>query len=117
MRRGGPSPPRRPRDDRRYLASLMTFPTTSGYARNQSVRFTHLPPLPCHTCPSPPPSWSVGVASRGGTRPPRVKSLIFSKPALASAPVILPSGLALSALVMASTWIAARHTPRLVATA
>src|SRR5256885_17055946 len=74
---------------------------------------TNLPSFTCQICTSPPPSWSFGVILSGGTSPPSVKFEIFSNPFLASSPVILPSGLAFSALRIASTCRAAMSTPRL----
>src|SRR5262249_29829837 len=98
-----------------YLAAaaLMCLATTSGYAEYQWVTLSNLPPCTGQIWPSPPPSWSAGVTLSGGTSPPRVKLVIFSKPAFVSTPVIFPAGLALSALRMASTWSAAMRTPRL----
>src|SRR5262249_47986168 len=94
-------------------ASLMCLPTTSWYAEYQSVTFSNFPPFTCQIWTSPPPSWSVAVILSGGTSPPSVKLEIFSKPFLASSPVSLPPGFALTALRSASTCSAAISTPRL----
>ena len=74
---------------------------------------TSLPPLTVQTCTQPPPSWSAGVISIGGTRPPSVKPLIGSMPFLTSSPVGSAPPLALMALRTASTCSAAIMTPRL----
>src|SRR5215813_4244107 len=81
-----------------FAASLICVATTSGYPLNQSVTLTSLPPFTWKICTHPPPSWSLAVSSSGGTSPPSVKPLIFSIPALTSAPVIFWPPLAFNAL-------------------
>src|SRR5258708_1846242 len=80
---------------------------------NHALVLSSLPPLTVQTSTQPPPSWSAAVISIGGTRPPRVKPLIFSMPFLTSSEVGIAPPLALMALRRASTCSAAISTPRL----